>query len=51
MTEFNACRAFWSNSYAEIKHLNPRFPFMIRPLGRGDPYILFEYGERRVVWG
>lgn len=37
-------RDFWINNYAEIKHLNPRFPFMIRGVGEIDPYVLVEYG-------
>ena len=39
------CREWWWTSYSEIKHLNPRFPFMIRPNPEGEPYLLVEYGE------
>ena len=33
------------NSYKEIKHLNPRFPFMIRERPEADPYVIVEYGR------
>ena len=53
----HTCRLFWTSRYKEIKHLNPRFPFMIRPNGGGEPYILFEFGAlgspiawRRQAW-
>lgn len=37
-------RSFWINNYNEIKHLNPRFPFMLRANPDADPYVLIEYG-------
>ena len=37
-------RAWYIESYAEIKHLNPRFPFMIRHNPDGEPYVFIEYG-------
>jgi len=38
------CREWYAASYAEVKHLNPRFPFMIRPNPEGEPFMFVEYG-------
>jgi len=46
---------FWSTHYAEVKALNPRFPFMLRTNGGVEPYMLVEYGawrgRRAQHWG
>lgn len=41
-------RTYWAANYAEVKHLNPRFPFMIRSNPDADPYMLVEYGSFEV---
>lgn len=40
-----AVRSWYSANYAEIKHLNPRFPFLLRPNPEEKPYMFVEYGE------
>jgi len=36
-------------SYAEVKHLNPRFPFQIRPNPDAEPFLIVEYDFARKV--
>ena len=40
----SAPRSSWyTSSYADVKLLNPRFPFMLRANPEGEPYMFIEY--------
>lgn len=38
-----AARSFYERNFNVVKHLNPTFPFMIRPMPNQQPYLIVEY--------
>mmetsp|Transcript_29952 Transcript_29952/g.96637 ORF Transcript_29952/g.96637 Transcript_29952/m.96637 type:complete len:128 (-) Transcript_29952:230-613(-) len=50
-----AIRSFVGKNYAELKTLNPRFPFLVRPIKEKEPQFVAIYGrgywEQRLLAG